>query len=336
MSHYNINTSLNRLADSVRKSLLNYDLGLPVASFMDEELYTLITESKYYNPWFTPEHMKFALKTFIHEVKYLAVHTDEVKGKIKYSKIGVLLRNEAPFEGIAELLLLALSGCTLQVVSSPELNNYFTKVIKLLELDPLVNGKIQIDSGGFRHTEAIIAFAEINNTLASYLEKFPVLCIHKKGESLALRGNESDTTMAAVAELICMYFGKSSKNIRVLFIPHGFNLDNMASYFDNYSDQLFHNKYFNNFEYRKAGMLINHIPHEVLGPVIITEDVNQAGYTGVLCIQRYSETGRISDNQLLNFYPFRSYDTDDISNDKLKLSAISDNSEKIYRFILQD
>lgn len=336
MSDYNINTRLKRLAYILNSSLSNFEQKMQESSAEDELVFSFITETKYYNPWFTPEYMVFGLKTFIQEVEYLAIYTDEFNRRIKYSNIGVLLRNEAPFEGIAELLLLAVSGCTLQVVTSPELNDYITRVIRLLELDTLIKGRIQTDSGGFRHSDAIIAFAELNNTLTSYLEKYPVLNIHNKGESLLIRGDESGANMAAVAELVCMYFGKSSKNVRVLFIPQNFNQDNMALYFENYSDQLYHNKYFNNFEYRKAGMLINHISHKVMGPVIITEDINQAGYTGVLCIQKYNETRGISGNPLLSLYPLKRQDIDNLSNDKLRLSAIKENCENISRFILQD
>lgn len=338
MSGQNIKSSLYYLADSIRTAVSRYESSVPASTATEEAVYDLITESRYGNPWFIPEHMQHALLRLSHEIEYAAAKLQSTD-KTGSRNIGVLFRNEAPAEGIAELIFLAASGCTLQVISAKELKLYLDKVRTLLGAVPLIHDNIHFDAdnnGRFGNSDAIIAFSEINDTLAGYLQRFRVLQLHSGGESLVMEGNETEDQLARVAGLVCMYFGRSSKNIRVLYIPEGFKPESLSAHFNNYSDQLFHNKYFNNFEYRKASMLINKIPHEVMGPVIVTEDTGLAGYTSVLCIRKYRKASDITGSELLQRFPLSDANTEEMGNDLLRLSTIRDSIENISRFILQD
>lgn len=326
-------TELTRLSDLLRQSVSVYKNKQSPNSPDVELVLGFIEETAFYQPWFIPEHLCIALSDLASELIKLEKFPEN---KHFFSEIGVLMRADAPLEGITELVYLAVSGFNLQVIVPVKMQQYFQGILRILEISPLIKNKIKISENYFSGIQAIVAFSEFNSTMNSYLSKYPLLQIYRKGLSFILTGTESDEVLSHIVFRICMFFGRSQSSIKVLFVPVNYSMEPLIRQFDQYSDQLIYHKYFNNYEYRKSVMLINQIPHETAGPLLITEDPGQAGFTGVLCIQKYTTESEINKSSLTASFPLLTKHEEASEELTGCFSGVAANIENIYRFILQD
>lgn len=332
MQNSNTITELARFSDFLGQSVYDYRNKISPDSPAKEQMYEFIEETAYYQPWFVQEHMCIALCDLASEILKLKEFPES---RHSFSEIGVLLNTDAPLEGITELIYLAVSGFNLQVILPGKMQKYFQGLLRILEISPLFRNKIRINENYFSGIHAIVAFSEINSTMNSYLSKYPLLQIYRKGLSFILTGPESDEELSMLVFRICMFFGRSQSSIKVLFIPSNYSLEPLIKQFDRYSDQLFNHKYFNNYEYRKSVMLINQIPHQTAGPLLITENQGQAGYNGVLCIQKYFNESDIYRSPLKALFPLLT-EHGQVNEELIGCFSGVDNIENIYRFILQN
>lgn len=356
----NTNEQIKDLAYSLKESIARYRRGEVETSTQDFIVYDIIKNSSQFNPWFIPEHMIFALELFLLDLYYMikknlmgplvnlkvftiteeqlndSMEVEVIKNSLSRfeGNLAFLLRANAPFEGIAELFLMAGLGFNCEVKVSPELKTFFNSVLSLIESSEINHLEINEADSKFTEIGALIALAELGETTKYYFEKYPTLQLFSKGMSFIIYGDESDEIIDHITELACMYFGRSTRNVKVLFIPEKYDITRLKSSFEQYTDQLNHNRYYNNFEYRKSAMIINHIDYTEVGPLLITEDPRQVGYTGVLCVQRYKSIDDIKNNWLLKEYSLinkigEKFNIHDI---RMNLSAFADNYHKLATF----
>jgi hypothetical protein len=174
--------------------------------------------------------------------------------------------------------------------------------VELIEVKFKSQFKISETESRFNEIGAVLAMAELGETTKEYFEKYAVLQLYGRGRSYIIDGNESDDLMTVIAAMICMYFGRGENSIKVLYIPEYYDFTRLKVAIAKYSDLLI-NRYYNNFEYRKSAMIINHLDYFEIGPLLVTTNESQAGYTSVLCIQRYNDLGDIESNKLIEQYP---------------------------------
>lgn len=331
MSIPNINEQIIGLAYSLKESISNYRSGNtpPEEAVINE----LISESCQHNPWFITDHVIYALELLSEDLVKVAGEQQSISGGNK-KKIAVLFRPVAPLEGVAELFHLVKYGYACEVMPSSDQQYILKKFLLFLENFPALSENIKENNHKFTDFSALISLSELGATTKDYFMKYQSLQLHRKGISFIVQGNEDDYHKNKIAEMICMYYGRSAQNVKVLFVPQDYNIDTLTPALELYADQLFHNRYYNNFEYRKSAMIINHIPFNERGPLLVTESSSQAGYTGVLCIQRYSSIDDILNNKLSNLYkPLNSDNEFNIPYDAISLSTLTQNSEKLNNFL---
>lgn len=305
-----INGQIRNFAYKLEKSLSEYSYGQIPNDTFEVKLFNLIEKSSVYNPWFIPGHMVYALKYFATELHILA-NTEKIIKRIDEKKIGVLFRTNSPLEGITNLIYIVLNGYTVLVQTLPELKKHIEDLIELLAEIPEVTDRIELIEDKFSNIIAIIALAPLSVTSLQYFSKYPILQIYNEGLSDILINISDNTDM--LSESCCMYFGRSSMNVKVLFVPREFDVAKLAIIFNKYSDQLNHNRYYNNYEYRKSVMIINRIPYMETGPLLITEDENQAGYIGVLLLKRYDMISSIDEDLITRRFPVKKTETANFS-----------------------
>lgn len=252
---------------------------------------SLIAGYTAYNPWFVEDHIWYALGHLKHSIYHLSDFLGYDGSDCKNKNIVFLIDPEAPLEGIGEMIYSALSGhnCWL---SMPESDiPLYKSVIKLIDLTvPGFAGKFKFQDGLIRDFDAAIGFNQrLNPTVEKYFSKQPFLKLVSKGRSMVITGNEDSETLSAIAEGICMYFGRSGFNIKNIFIPEGYSLDSLIEKTESFKRNGFHNRYFNHYEYRKSGMLINLIKHLDNGFLLFSNDESQLGFVGVLHYAVYQD-----------------------------------------------
>lgn len=303
----NINEQIKDLAFRIRKSVENHKTGLQSNTSFDEKIDDLINNSERYNPWHIPEHVLYALEVLSEDLKFLSEDNDLKdilfdKSVIKL-RIGILLKEGSPLEGISEVLYLACYGIDCFVKCTPSSKSRLERVLSLFDDYKSISKSIHLIESKFPEIEGIVTFVKLNSTQKEYFDKYPLLELAQDGSSWSSGDNDQELIYDRLAELICIYFGRGSRNVKVLFVNENFNLSMLQKALLKYSGILFHNRYYNNYEYRKSAMIFNKIPFIPDYPVLITESPEQAGYTGVLCIQKYKGVATIEYNKLLDKFP---------------------------------
>lgn len=282
------NEKISDIAHLIDDCLDSYLQELPAETEFAEIIYDLIDDSYRYNPWFIKEHMLHALKILTKDLETFV--NEKMANEQRHNKtILVLLRTNAPFEGIAELIYLAQYFDKVLVQALPELQWYFRKCLDLFKLIPHLRDTVSESTGSIGKIDCILAFAPLSDTAIEYFKKYPSLQLYSHGYSILLTGEEDNEDIKALVERCCIYFGRGGMNIRKLYVPENYKLARLCPYFEQYSDYLNHHKYYNNYEYRKSSMILNKIPYTECGPVLLCEDNNQIGYTGVLVVNSYAE-----------------------------------------------
>jgi len=270
-----------------------------------EQLRFLIDDYQYINPWYTPNHIRHALKNF-------ALATGQIGGQVKIEagsgknkSVALLLRPGAPLEGLGEVLICAISGFHCLVSLKEEEIPLFRAVINLLGC--YVNGiaeNIDLIDGRLPEFDACIGVnSKLNSSVEKYFSRRPFVHFNSKGRSAILTGKESVGELEEIAEEICMYFGRSMHNVKTLFVPEGYDFGRLMDKFSRYADFINHSRYFNHYEYRKAAMLINQIKHLDNGFLLVTNDIGQLGFTGVLHFTTYQTMDHVLESDLLRDYP---------------------------------
>lgn len=282
------NEQIRDIAHLLNENVNSYLNNKAADTELSRIIYNIIEDSNKYNPWFISEHVISALKTLAFDLEAIATNiVTEIKSGKK--TITVILRTNAPFEGIPEIIYLALYFDKLIVQTQPELQWFFRKCLELFQHIPFIKDKIAESTGWMDKIDGIVAMAPLSDTAVEYFKKYPSLQLYSQGYSIVLSGEEEKDELDDLAERCCIYFGRGEMNVRIVHVPANFELTRFCLFFDKYSHHLYHHKYFNNFDYRKSSMILNKIPFTECGPMLLTEDKNQVGYTGVLIINRYDE-----------------------------------------------
>lgn len=285
MSSQISNSQISSIASRIHESITRFREGKQAVDEIDSIISKIITESVYYNTWFIPEHVEHALENLAS--KLLQPEEININNLPAIGKVGVLFNTMAPLDGIEEILLLVKAGYTCVLKPEEQLKKITENLILLFNMFPSVESKIYIEEGRIKDVNAFITFGNIGDTFKSYFDKYTLIDLSGKGRSVTLTGEESDEQLEAVTEGICMYFGRARNSIKVLEMPIGYDIEKLREPLEKYSSQLQHNRYYNNYEYRKSAMLVNKIPYEEIGPMLVTREESQVGFTGVIVTARF-------------------------------------------------
>ena len=85
-----------------------------------------------------------------------------------------------------------------------------------------------------------------------------------------------------------MYFGLGCRNVSKLYLPAGYDLWKLGKFFEPWESHIRHNKYFNNYEYRKSIFIVNRKPFTDFGNLLLVEDMQLASPVAVLHYEYYS------------------------------------------------
>ncbi len=291
--------------------------------------YQLAEETVTYNPWYTPDYVIKGLGILIGDlIKMSDILRDKLPlTNVSKKKIGFITSSNRPFEDFSEILFIALSGFDSKVKVQSD-NQFILR--KLLELLTDFNLDISEEENKLT-TSAYISFSGLTNTASEYLSRYHLLELPSTGNSLIISGNETSDELKAIADSLCLFFTRSKRNIKLIFVPVDYNLYKLESFISIYADQLTHYRYLNNYEYRKSVMIINRIQFIEMAPLLFTESTDQTGYISVVTIVRYRKPDDLQGNDLIKKYPVVIYSSEMISRNPL--STFETNYPLLLKFI---
>jgi hypothetical protein len=259
------------------------------------------------NPWFTQQNVRSSLAGIQALLNPLAMEkwlsgysfSDSVNSKT----VAVIMAGNIPIVGFHDMMCVVLSGHKFLGKLSSQDTELPVKVAELLfETDPDLQPFISFNSHIIKDFDAVIATGSNNSSryFDYYFGKYPHI-IRKNRSSLAvISGNEGQAELEALADDIFMYFGMGCRNVSKLLLPQGYDIKILISAFSKWEHLMHHNKFFNNYEYQKAVMLVNRIEHLDNGFVLLKKDQGLSSPLAVIYYDYYSDIELVKEYAGLN------------------------------------
>jgi len=285
--------------------LMNLQARIQAFTHLGEYLKTDIqqeAEGKLYsaevlNPWFTKENIDKALNAWHEQLKvdmltaWLSPY--KLKEVVSPKKVLIIMAGNIPLVGFHDFLTVLISGHKV-VVKMSSTDNVLLRVLidKLISIAPEFKERISfIEEVKNRKFDAVIATGSDNS--AQYFEyyfKGAKKIIRKNRRSVAvLDGTESAMELQGLANDVFAYFGLGCRNVSKLFLPKGFDLDNLFKAFFPYSHVVDHKKYGNNYDYNKAIFLMGSNDLIENGFLLMKEDKSLLSPVAMLYYEFYND-----------------------------------------------
>jgi hypothetical protein len=204
-----------------------------------------------------------------------------------------------PLVGFSDLICVLIAGHNILIKLSSK-DQFLYKIIKdiLINIDNSFEKKITFTSDIVKNIDIVIATGSNNSSryFEYYFSKYPNI-IRKNRNSIAIiTGNESETDLYNLGNDIFSYFGLGCRNVSFLLVPDNYDFSKMMIAFQKYNEVNNHTKYYNNYEYQKAIMLMNQIHIYDNGNILLRESDTLSSPISVLNYKYYS-----SDNEIDSF-----------------------------------
>ena len=243
------------------------------------KLTLLIKDHIHYNPWFVEENVRMALRSFGDALasenleKWLSSYP-KLDDNEKLKKVAVVMAGNIPMVGFHDFLSVLISGNILLAKMSSDDNRLLPLLFELLcEIEPAFSNRVEFVEGTVKNADAYIATGSGNTAryFAYYFGKKPHIIRRNRNAVAIIDGNENESDFEAFTSDIFSYFGLGCRNVSKIFLPENYPVEKLAeSIFPN-EKTINHHKYFNNYEYRKAILLINGVAHYDNGGLLLQE-----------------------------------------------------------------
>lgn len=254
------------------------------------------------NGWFLPEFIelsinnitncflqKEALKNWV--AKYPSIEKEYINPK----QVGIVMAGNIPLVGFHDFLCVFISGNKSLIKASAKdeaLIKHLTA--KLIAWEPELEYFIAF-ADMLKNCDAYIATG--SNSTANYFEyyfgKYPNI-IRKNRTSVAiLSGNETQEELKLLAGDVFQYFGMGCRNITKLYVPAGYNFEQLLNVFKAYNYLENNHKYKNNYDYNLALHLLNNKPYMSTGAMLLVEDDSIFSSVSQLHYQYYASINSI-------------------------------------------
>jgi hypothetical protein len=257
--------------------------------------------AKVLNPWFTKENIEKALGAWHEQLKVDMLTAWLNPYKLQEvsipKKVLIIMAGNIPLVGFHDFLTVLISGHNV-VIKMSSTDNVLLRLLidKLISIAPEFKERISfIEEVNNRKFDAVIATGSDNS--AQYFEyyfKGAKKIIRKNRRSVAvLDGSESAMELQGLANDVFAYFGLGCRNVSKLFLPKGFDLDNLFKAFYPYSDVVNHKKYGNNYDYNKAIFLMGSNDLIENGFLLMKEDKSLLSPVAMLYYEFYNDMNTV-------------------------------------------
>lgn len=274
---------------------LGYSLGSIDAAAMN----SLYEQAGNQNAWFTPEN----IKTSLTGVSKLLREDDLRRWLSPYNlrtaaapkTVGLILAGNIPLAGFHDILTVLITGNTALIKPSSKdavLTDFILR--RLVSIEPRFRDRISY-AETLKNFDAIIATGSDNTSryFEYYFGRYPSVIRKNRTSCAIITGDETPEALTALGKDIFTYFGLGCRNVSKLFVPRDYNVQLLFSTWEPYSGIIHHHKYFNNYEYQKAILIINKTPFVDGGFVLLTASDKLVSPVSTVYYEEYSSDGHL-------------------------------------------
>ncbi|MDQ1332611.1 MAG: hypothetical protein QG576_646 [Bacteroidota bacterium] len=260
------------------------------------ELNRLIETQHLKNPWFTQVNVRLAVEAISDKLteENLIKWTSSYPFLNKTAEpvaVGVIMAGNIPLAGFHDFLSVLISGNKIIAKTSSKDSDLITYISKILcEINPGFSERIRLTAGTLSGFEAVIATGSDNSSryFEYYFGKFPNIIRKNRNSIAVIEGQETDSELEFLGNDIFSYFGLGCRNVSKIYIPEGYDLSNMISRWNRYSELIYHDKYAHNYDFSKAVYLVKKEKFIDTGFLLLKENQSLSSPVAVLYFEHYN------------------------------------------------
>lgn len=251
------------------------------------------------NAWFTYENVIRALIGISRMLEKNALCEAAVRYKLEPAipkRIAVIMAGNIPAVGFHDFLMVLLCGHSITAkISTDDRLLIPALAAMLVAIEPKFANRIHFSEGKLETFDAIIATGSNNSAryFEYYFKSYPKIIRKSRTSVAVLSGHETPEELRLLSDDVFAYFGLGCRNVTKLYVPEGYDfLDflNCTGHWEHVKD---HSKYFNNYEYHRAGLLVNNLAHYDTGFLLLREDESLFSPIAVLHAERYNSIEKV-------------------------------------------
>ncbi len=231
------------------------------------------------NNWFTPEFIDksasaIALNFLSQNNLSALINTYNIPAtKNNPANVGIVMAGNLPLVGFHDFLCTFLAGHHQTIKLSSKDNVLLPHLIEwLIEKAPELRDEIRF-SDMLKGCDAYIATGSNNSAryFEYYFSKFPHIIRKNRTAVAVVTGHESSEELGLLADDVYTYFGLGCRNVTKIYVPAGYNFEQLLQAFKKYNYLFDHHKYKNNYDYQLALLLLNNKFYMTDGSIILQE-----------------------------------------------------------------
>lgn len=259
--------------------------------------YAAVVQQSYYeNGWFIAANVNKAMRAIadmLSETKLQnwASAYPEINSEKEPKRVGVIMAGNIPAVGFHDFLCVLMSGNIFvgKCASDDKLLLPFIAEV-LCTIEPHFKQRINFTPDKLENVQAYIATGSNNSAryFQSYFAKHPHIIRRNRNSIAVLSGNETPEQLQKLSTDVFDYFGLGCRNVSKLFVPTGYNFDNLFNGVYNQKQVIENKKYANNYEYNRTIYLMG--SHKILDNnfLILKEDIALSSPIAVLFYEYYN------------------------------------------------
>ena len=254
-----------------------------------------VNRASQFNGWFTKENVLIAFSKWANILTYNNLNkwvSSYDLSNIQKKKVGVIMAGNIPLVGFHDFLVVLIAGHELIAKQSSSDSYFLPLIAKYLEyVAPEFKGHISFTEERLTDFDAVIATGS-NNTARYfdyYFGKYPSIIRRNRNSVAILTGDESQEDLNHLGEDIFRYFGLGCRSVSKIFVPKGYDFDQLFPPVYQYKDVLNYDKYINNYDYNKAVYLMSQFQLLENGFLMLKEDKSYASPIATLFFEYYDD-----------------------------------------------
>jgi hypothetical protein len=252
------------------------------------------------NGWFAENFIINALSAISDylERDELTKWTSNYKAPSASKTIGVIMPGNIPAAGFFDAMCVLISGHSLIAKLSSDDTHLMKALFDMLtRIEPAFSERIMF--GDFRQVRPDAVIATGSNNTARYFDyyfaKFPNIIRKNRNSVAVLTGDETEAQLSGLADDVFTYFGLGCRNVSKVFVPEGYDLDNMFRAFFRYKWVVDNKKYGNNYDYHKTLYLLDKKDIIENGFLLLKEDIGLSSPMATLFYEKYKDLDAVKE-----------------------------------------
>lgn len=254
-----------------------------------------IKRAKESNGWFNEDNVLFSLESWSKALTEKNINTWLTPYTINNTSpkvVALIMAGNIPLVGFHDFLCVLMSGHNVLVKLSSNDKYFIPLIAKYLEyIEPSFKGRIEFTEKKLENFEAVIATGSDNTAryFDYYFGKYPHIIRKNRNTAAVLSGNESEETLEKMTDDVFRYFGLGCRSISKIFLPKGYDLDQIFKAAFIHKDIVNYDRYSNNYEYNKAVYLMSLFDIRENGFLMLKEDKSYSSPISSLFYEYYED-----------------------------------------------